>query len=311
MIEYIIFIASLIALTYSADTLVKGSSGIGLNLGLSKGFIGLTIVSAGTSLPEFFVSASAAFSGSADIALGNVLGSNNFNVLMILGITAIVTPLAIRSFSVKMEWPIMYTVTVLFFLFARDGVIDRLEAGFFAVAFFAFLYYSYQMAIYEKNKSEQEVSFEKRSLWIDFFFIIAGGIGLAVSGHFMVQSSVNIAQKWGVTERIIGLTIVSTGTSLPELVTNLVAAYRKETEMAVGNILGSNIFNILFVIGFAALAQPISVSADMLNFDFLVCLASSLIIFPFMINGNKINRWEGILLFMGYVCYLYFLVEMK
>jgi cation:H+ antiporter len=305
--DYVIFIIALIGLMYAADVLVKGASGIALTFGLSKGFVGLTVVAAGTSMPEFFVSLVAAIEGSPDITVGNIIGSNSFNILGILGPTALIFPLAVRSLSVKLEWPIMFASIVLFYLFSRDGEIDRVEAAFFAVCFVLFLYYMFQVAKNEAKQNEPEIDAPKNIL-VSFGLTVAGCIGLAIGSKYMVDSAVSIAQTWNISERIIGLTIVSIGTSAPELVTNLVAAYKKESDIAVGNIIGSNIFNVIFIIGFAGMISPIKVSEAMLNFDFLVCLAASLIIFPFMINGGKINRWEGALLISGYFTYLFFMI---
>jgi cation:H+ antiporter len=305
--DYVIFIIALIGLMYAADVLVKGASGIALTFGLSKGFVGLTVVAAGTSMPEFFVSLVAAIEGSPDITVGNIIGSNSFNILGILGTTALIFPLAVRSLSVKLEWPIMFAAIVLFFLFARDGEIDRLEAAFFAVCFVLFLYYMFQIAKNEAKQNEPEIDAPKNIL-VSFGLTVAGCIGLAIGSKYMVDSAVSIAQTWNISERIIGLTIVSIGTSAPELVTNIVAAYKKESDIAVGNIIGSNIFNVIFIIGFTGMISPIPVSQAMLNFDFLVCLAASLIIFPFMINGGKINRWEGGALTLGYLMYLFFMI---
>jgi cation:H+ antiporter len=304
--DYFVFIISLLGLLYAADILVKGALGIASNFGLSKGFVGLTIVSAGTSLPEFFVSLVAAMEGSPDITIGNVVGSNIFNIMAILGTTAIIFPLVIRSLSVKLEWPLMFAATVLFYLFARDGEIDRLEAAFFAVSFIIFLYFMYQTS---KNEAASEANndTEKKSTLINVLLTAAGGAGLAFGSKYMVSSAVSIAEAWNISERIIALTIISVGTSAPELVTNLVAAYKKETDIAVGNIIGSNIFNILMIIGFAGMALPIPVSAQILSFDFIVCIAASLIIFPFMITGGRISRIEGAVLTAGYIAYVVFL----
>jgi len=305
--DYFIFIISLLGLMYAADILVKGALGIATNFGLSKGFVGLTIVSAGTSLPEFFVSLIAAIEGSPDIAIGNVIGSNNFNIMAILGTTSLIFPLAIRTLSIKLEWPVMFAVTVLFFLFARDGQIDRLEATFFAASFIIFLFYMYKASKNEVSQEENTVEVQSKTI-INVLLTLAGGVGLAFGSKYMVSSAVSIAQAWNISERIIALTIISVGTSAPELVTNLVAAYKKETDIAVGNIIGSNIFNILFIIGFAGMVLPINVSPEILSFDFLVCIASSLIIFPFMITGGKISRLEGAFLTLGYITYVVFLI---
>lgn len=305
--DYIIFVVALIALMYAADVLVKGALGIANNFGLSKGFVGLTIVSAGTSLPEFFVSLVAAMEESPDITIGNVVGSNIFNIMAILGPTAVIFPLVIRSLSVKLEWPLMFAATILFFLFARDGEIDRLEAAFFATAFVLFLYFMYQTNKKEVADEEDSEAQQRKTI-INILLILAGGAGLAFGSKYMVSSAVSIAQAWNVSERIIALTIISVGTSAPELVTNLVAAFRKETDIAVGNIIGSNIFNILMIIGFAGMAFPIPVSEQILSFDFIVCIAASLIIFPFMITGGKISRIEGAVLTAGYIAYVVFLI---
>ncbi|MCU0566106.1 MAG: calcium/sodium antiporter [Oculatellaceae cyanobacterium Prado106] len=311
-------IAGLVLLVVGAEALVKGASRLAVMVGLSPLVIGLTIVAYGTSSPEMSVSVMSSLSGQADIAVGNVVGSNIFNVLFILGISAIVAPLVVAQQLIRLDVPIMIMVSGLMWMFSTDGKISPFEGWIlFAGAIGYTLFLIFQSPKEDNPEVQQEYaqyggvpdrSFGKL---ISSLFYIAGGLILLVIGsRWLVDGAIAIAQVIGVSEVVIGLTIVAAGTSLPELATSVIASIRGERDIAVGNVVGSNIFNILAVLGLSAGVSPngINVAAPVLNFDLPVMLAVAIACLPIFFTGNKISRREGILFTLYYIAYTVYLI---
>lgn len=300
----------LILLVFGADYLVKGASSLAKSLGVSPLVIGLTIVAFGTSAPELTVSLMASVNGETDLALGNVVGSNIFNILFILGLSAIIIPLSVHRQIIRVEVPIMIAGTFLVWLMASDQIIQRWE-GF--ILFTGVITYTVAQ-IYVSNKKRSSVNhntivkefssdFKSRAKQITF--IILGLLGLVAGSKLFVEGAVALATRMGVSELVIALTIVAAGTSLPEVATSVMAAIRGERDIAVGNVVGSNIFNLLAVLGVSASVTPtpISVPAEALSFDIPIMTAAALACLPIFFTEYRIGRWEGALFFIAYGIY--------
>ncbi len=315
----LMLIAGLVLLVAGAEVLVKGASRIAFMFGLSPLVIGLTIVAYGTSSPELMVSIQSSLAGQPDIAVGNVVGSNIFNILLILGISALITPLVVAQQLIRLDVPILIGISCLTLMFGLDGRISRVDGGIFVTG--AILYTLFLMIQsrkekntdvtdeYEREYGDSSVRSPKQIL-INAGLIFAGLILLVLGSKFLVDSAIAIARSFGVSELVIGLTLVSAGTSLPELATSVVASMRGERDIAVGNVIGSNIFNILAVLGGAALLSPegLSVSQDAIRFDIPVMIAVAVICLPIFITGQLIARWEGLLFLSYYVAYTGYLI---
>jgi len=301
-------VAGLALLIWGADVLVKGASRIAAGFGISPLVVGLTVVAFGTSSPELAISVSSAFEGKADIAVGNVIGSNIFNVLFILGVSALITPLVVSKQLVKWDVPIMIGVSVLAFVLAMDGRISTLEGS---VMFAGLLVYIVSLIRMGKATGEEGEAIEGGPHWAVNVGLIVFGVALLVLGsQWLVSAAVTIATAMGVSELVIGLTIIAAGTSMPEVATSVVAAIRGQRDIAVGNVVGSNIFNILSVLGLTAIVAPggLAVSAAAINFDFPVMLAVAVACLPIFFSGYVIERWEGALFLGYYVAYTVYLV---
>ncbi len=304
-----------------ADLLVRGAVTIARAARLSPAVIGLTIVSMGTSLPELTVSIAAALKGSADLSLGNVVGSNIFNIGAVLGASALILPMRVHGSAVRLEWPFMFIASFQLLLLARDGHLDRLEGGFFVVALVLFTAYAVMIGrVAVSGEEAADLSAEVarrergsglRSLLGAIGLIAAGVALLMLGGEALVRGAVGLARSFGMTERIIGLTVVAAGTGTPELATSIVAARRGQSEIALGNVIGSNIFNILGILGITALVSPLAVSDAMLGSDLWWMLGLSFALFPMMRTGAVVGRREGGLLLAAYGTYLTLLVLMQ
>ncbi len=312
-----LLILGLILLVVSAEWLVKGASRLASVFGISPLVIGLTVVAFGTSAPELAVSVMSAFKGQADLALGNVVGSNIFNVLFILGLAAMVTPLIVAQQLVRLDVPVMIVVSALVLVLGYDGNIGRLDglllfAG--GVGYTIFLIRQSRRETNEAVKSEYEKEFgldaKKSTVLVDIGLVLVGVGGLVLGSKFLVDGAVEIAKYFGVSELIIGLTIVSVGTSLPEVATSVVAAYRGERDIAVGNVVGSNIFNILSVLGLSSIIAPhgINVAASALAFDIPVMIAIAVVCLPIFFAGYEITRFNGAIFFTFYLLYVVYLI---
>lgn len=309
MVTYILLLtAGLILLVFGADFLVQGASAIAKRMGVSDLAIGLTVVSFGTSAPELVVNSIAALEGKADIVFGNVIGSNNFNLFIILGITGLIVPLKVQISTVWKEIPLsFFAILILFFLTniqitgIGQTVLSRTDGAVLLVFFVLFLWYVYKQLGNESHESEIQ---SNKALWVLWGKLILGLAGLIFGGRLVVSNAVSIAAIMGVSEKVIGLTIVAAGTSLPELATSVVAAIRKNNDIAVGNIIGSNIFNIFFILGFSAVLRPITFNPSF-NLDLSILAGGTIFLFAAMFTSGKkkLDRWEAAVLLISYLAY--------
>ncbi|WP_291780365.1 calcium/sodium antiporter [Cecembia sp.] len=303
---YGLLILGLLILLAGGKYLVDGASALAARFGLSAGLIGLTVVAFGTSAPELLVSINAALKGNSDIAIGNVIGSNISNITLVLGISAILYPISIYRSVLKLDYLATLVSSLLFYLLALNGVISRLEGGIlFALMLALNFYFFKKLSGKETEDSEEQQILKKQPLWKAVSLLVIGVGGLYYGSDLFVDNAVEISEIFGVSERVIGVTVIAVGTSLPELVTSVIAAIKKETDIAIGNILGSNIMNILSIIGITAMINPIAVSEAFLNQDFLWMLGFTVLLFPILRTKLRISRWEGLILFLFYCVYIY------
>ncbi|MCX7109229.1 MAG: calcium/sodium antiporter [Candidatus Methylumidiphilus sp.] len=319
MFTAILLIVGMVLLVAGAESLVRGASKLAASLGISPLVVGLTVVAFGTSSPELAVSTHAAFTGEADIAIGNVVGSNIFNILFILGLSAMVTPLAVAQQLIRLDMPIMIGASLLLPILGMDGKISRLDGLLLfslLVAYTVFLIRQSRKeskAVQEEYEREYGVGDEEKTprAWkIDLAYVVGGMIMLLLGSRWLVDGAVRVALDLGVSELMIGLTIIAVGTSLPEVATSVIASLRGERDIAVGNVVGSNIFNILAVVGLTGLVTPdgVPVSIDALRFDIPIMIMVVLACAPVFLTGLIIQRWEGFLFLAYYLAYLAHLV---
>ncbi len=304
--EIVWLLVSLVILYFGAEGLVSGASSLAKRIGISPLVIGLTIVSIGTSAPELVVSVKAAMNGQSALSIGNVLGSNFFNIGIILGLSALIYPLAVKRQLLKLDVPVMVLVSVLFFLLFLDSRISGIEALVFILLFVSYTGYlliSSKKKTQEAKDSGEEDEIRLSKHWmLDVLFIGVGLAGLVYGSDLLVENAVIIAGRLGMSEAMIGLTIVAAGTSMPELATSVVAAIKKRADIAIGNVVGSNIFNILFILGVAGLIQPISTS-DINYVDSLFVIGISLLLWLFMKMSTRLGRWQGGAFILFYLVY--------
>jgi cation:H+ antiporter len=314
----LLFIGGLLLLILGAEILVRGASRLAAVFGVSPLAIGLTIVAIGTASPEIAVSLQAAVNGQGDLTLGNVLGSNIFNILFILGLTALLAPIVIAEQLIRLDAPIMLGVSLLAFGLALDGSLGRLDGTLLAAGLIGYIIFALRQSRSESKQVQSEYAQEfaakeprtARNTTINILFILAG-LGLLVLGsRWLVNSAVILARLMGVSELVIGLTVVAVGTSLPEVATSIIAALKKESDIAVGNAVGSNILNLLGVLGLGALLAPrgISVPGHVLRIDFLAMVFTALVSLPVFYIDNRISRGEGLLLLGCYVFYMAYIL---
>ncbi len=314
--QVLMFLADLAVLVVGADVLVRGASRLAVSFGVSRLVVGLTVVAFGTSAPEMAVSVGSALAGSPDLAIGNVVGSNIANVLLILGISALITPLLVDEQIIRQEIPIMIGASALLVVMALDGNIGLLESiALFGlvIAYTVFLVVQSRRAsksVQDEFETEIPTSTWDRHWAVQVGLIAAGLVMLVVGADWLVDSAVAFARAFGVSDLVIGLTVVAVGTSMPEIATSIVAAIRGQRDIAVGNVVGSNVFNILAVLGAAGIAAgaglPVSEAAR--NFDLWVMLAVAFACLPIMITGREIARWEGVIFLAYYAAYTAWLV---
>lgn len=315
---YFLFIVGFVLLIKGADFLVDGASSIAIRYNVSQMIIGLTIVSFGTSLPELLVNVTASFGGNPGLAIGNIFGSNIANILLILGISAIIRPLPISKNIYFSEIPFSLVATLLVGFLAnaallsdvRTLTLSRVDGVILLVFFVLFMGYIYVVFKADNQKLEEEADKPEPSMTIKkaSLFIFLGLIGLYFGGEWVVNGAVDIANEFGLSETFIGLTVVAIGTSLPELFTSAVAAYKNNTDIAVGNVVGSNIFNLLWILGVSALIRPLPFDVASNTDIVMIVLASALLLFAVAVGkGARIVRWEGMLfvaVYIGYIAYL-------
>lgn len=304
---YLLLFAGLFLLFISGKFLVDSSVAISRRLRIPRMIIGLTVVAFGTSAPELLVSLQAAFSGYPEIAMGNVVGSNISNILMVLAITAIIFPIPAPASAVKKDWPIMMFVSGLLLLFSWNGWISRLEGGIFVALLAVYILYSVIRSRGQERLEETETEQGQMKWWVAGIIFLFSCVGLAFGADLLVDNVALIAEEIGLSKRVVSITMVAVGTSIPEVATSVIAALKKETDISVGNIIGSNIMNILSVLGFTSLVTPISVSKEITRVDIPWMLAVSVLLLLLMLPASKsrITRWEGSLMIAIYLLYIY------
>lgn len=311
MMQIVLLVLGFVLLVKGADWFVEGASRVAEKFGIPQLVIGLTIVAMGTSLPEAAVSISAALKGSAEITIGNIVGSNIMNVLLILGLTAVITPIAVQKTTVTYEIPFVVLVTgILLAMGCTGDRMLRLSDGLILWAFM-FGYLGYLFVISKKGggllgeKADEE---KPMPVWKMLGLIVLGGVMIVVGSDVAVDAATELAKIFGMSERLIGLTIVAFGTSLPELVTSVTAAIKGKADIAVGNIVGSNIFNILFVVGTSALITPVSYAPEFLT-DGIVCIASVVLLWICVFKNKRLGRLGGAVMLLGYAGYFIYLMQ--
>ncbi len=313
IINILILFAGLVVLILGGDFLIKGSSSIALKMKLSPMVVGLTIVAFGTSAPELLISVKAALTSSPDLAMGNVIGSNICNLALVLGLTAIISPIYVKRNTIWIDWPMTMGSSLLLYILVREGFINSYEGLIFILILVLYLFFVIRKSRKDINVArelQQEFYLpESSSTYLkDFTYIAIGSIGLFFGAELFVGSAQDLARNLGIEERIIGITVVALGTSLPELVTATVASFKKETDLALGNLMGSNIFNILSILGITSIIKEIEVSDVILNTDIIWMLGITLIILPMMLSKRQIGRVEGTILLFIYIYYTYTVV---
>ncbi|MFN3549717.1 MAG: calcium/sodium antiporter [Mesorhizobium sp.] len=321
MTTFLPLLGGLILLVLGGELLVRGSVNVASRLGVSPLVIGLTLVGFGTSTPELVTSVQAALAGAPGIAYGNIVGSNIANILLILGVATVILPITVESSTLKRDGLVMIGVALVFAAMAATMPAGRLVGAVFLAALAGYIYLAFRQeslsssdhgAVYDKSLAAQEADpalaparAATGSLVVPLLTAVAGLAIVVLGGKFLVDGAVNLARSFGISETVIGLTIVAVGTSMPELVTSVMAALRKQTDVAFGNIVGSNIYNILGIGGATALMAPSDVPAEIVSFDNLVMIAISILVIVFAWTGRRISRWEGGVLLLGYVGYVW------
>ncbi|MCU0343425.1 MAG: calcium/sodium antiporter [Ignavibacterium sp.] len=304
-------VGGLVLLFIGAEGLIRGSSNLAIKIGITPLVVGLTVVAFGTSAPELVVSLKAALIGNSSIALGNVIGSNIANIALILGVAALIRPLDVHANVIMREIPIMIGISILLIILLLDGELGLIDGIIFVAGIVAYTIVNIILARKEKNP-EIDAEFKeglesKLGVPVSIVFTIVGLGFLILGANLFVQSAIAIAKLFHLSDALIGLTIVAVGTSLPELITSIVAAYKKEADIAIGNVVGSNIFNILSILGITAIIIPIS-SAGISYVDLGIMLIAAIVLFPLSRTGFSITRLEGIFMLAGYIGYIYYLI---
>lgn len=315
VLNIILLLVGFFALILGATKLVDAASSLAAKLGVPSIVIGLTIVAFGTSAPELVVNVFASVQGSSEMVLGNVLGSNIFNVFGILGFCAIIAPLTVKSSTTWLEIPMSLLAAICVLVLGADVFLDETTENFLSrvegiiLLLFFTIFLVYNLTVAKKGNTEEEIETYNYSNLKAILFIIIGLAGLVIGGRLIVNSAVEIAEVIGLSERVIGLTVVSIGTSLPELATSIVAVRRKNVDIAIGNVVGSNIFNIFLILGTSVVITPFALSDNAL-FDILVNILASVLLFIFIFTGKgrRLERWEGIILIAAYIGYLTYLL---
>ena len=317
LLQCILFIIGLLGVYFGAEWLVKGSSNLSRALGIRPLIIGLTVVAFGTSSPELAVSLTASIKESSEIAIGNIIGSNIANIGLVLGITAMIFPLKVERNIIKNELPLMIAISVVFYLMAMDKKIGFIDGSFLFTGIILFTGYHIYRTIKSNSRSynltsgtdmagfaDKQSLTRRKNLLLNILFIAIGLAGLLIGAQLLVKGAIFIAGRCGISEMAIGLTAVAFGTSIPEMATSVVSAFRKEAELCVGNIIGSNIFNILMVIGSVTLIRPLNVTQETLFFELPAMLLFSAVLIPMMMGTWAINRIKGFVLVFGYCAFV-------
>ncbi|HDR89875.1 MAG TPA: calcium/sodium antiporter [Bacteroidetes bacterium] len=299
-------ILGLVLLLFSGEFLVRGGTSLARNFRVSNLVIGVTVVSLGTSAPELVVSIDAALTGHPAISIGNVIGSNISNMALILGLVALILPIPVNRDSIRYDWPVMMLASVLFFLFILNGWLQRWEGILFFLSLIGFVSWSIIRSRKENHHRKVKLPPAGYPVWLSFLLVAVSSLGLVFGANQLVNGASGIALRLGVSEHAISVTVVALGTSLPELATSLVAAIRKEMDISVGNIIGSNIFNLFGILGLTATVKPIHIAHDVIP-DVMWMLGLSVLLLLFMLpfRNGKIRRWEGLVFLVCYAIYVY------
>lgn len=313
-VEIGLLVLGLVFLVIGGDFLVRGASNLAYSMQLSPLVVGLTIVAFGTSAPELLVSLQAALNGSPDISMGNVIGSNICNLTLVLGATAVFYPIVVHENSIKIDWPVaMGSSLLLYFFISNDHEIQRFEGVIFMLILIIYTYFLIEMSRRETlermaEKHEEVPEIVGSAVIKEVGFLALGGAMLYFGSEWFVGGAKSIAQEFGVSDAIIGLTVIAIGTSLPELVTSIIAAYQKNTDLAVGNLLGSNIFNILSILGLTSIVKDIPVNPQLVKEDMWIMMGIVLLVLILMLFGRKLGRFSGLVLLATYASYLTYLI---
>ena len=314
--DYIFIILGLIALVGGGEILVRGATSIALKFKITPFVVGMTVVAFGTSAPELLVSLSAALDGSPDISIGNVVGSNIANIALVLGATALVYPIRVSKTSLSVDWPMLMLASLLFYFFILNLKLEWYEGIIFVSILATFTIWMIRKSRKAGLKKTDEASndfnkeaIKEMNIWMSFLLIAGGCLALVIGADWLVYGAKNIARSYDVSESVISLSMIAIGTSLPELATSIMAAFKKQTDIAIGNILGSNLFNILSILGITAIVKEINVNELILQSDIFWMLGLSAILLPMMLLRRDIDRVEGSLLLIAYAAYMYFLIS--
>ena len=302
--DVVLIIAGVAMVLYGADRLTEGASALARRMNVSEIIIGLTIVAAGTSAPELFVSLVSALKGTPDMAIGNVVGSNTMNAMLIVGCAAVVAPMSISRNTVRKDIPFAVAASVLLPLLAIDAELGRIDGIILLAGFAAFMYYTLSQAKAGETAPSDETKMQNP--WLSVFFVVLGLALLVIGSNIFVDSASRVAYALGLSEAVVGLTIVAGGTSLPELATSVVAARKGQSAIAIGNVIGSNVFNILMILGLTATISPMQIQG-ITHIDLLMMLGSIVMVWLFSRTKYMVERWEGALLavvYIAYVCWL-------
>ena len=306
LLDIVIIVIGVVMVLKGADILTEGASAVARRMNVPEIIIGLTIVAAGTSAPELFVSMVSALNGTPDLAVGNVVGSNTMNCMLIVGTAAMVAPMTISRSTVKKDIPFSVAASVLLMLIAFDSFLGRFDGILLLIGFAAFMAYTLMQA--KKGQTETVEEVKQQNPWLSAFYIVAGLALLVVGSNLFVDSASSVAATLGVSEGVIGLTVVAGGTSLPELATSVVAARKGQSAIAIGNVIGSNVFNILLILGLTATISPMQIEG-ITTIDMAVMLLSVTLVWLFSYTRFTVERWEGALLVGGYLVYLGWLIS--
>ncbi|MFT5602085.1 MAG: cation:H+ antiporter [Flavobacteriales bacterium] len=305
--EYMWLVLGLLVLIIGGESLVKGAVGLSTAMKISPMVIGLTVVSFGTSAPELLVSIQSAMNGSPGIAIGNVVGSNIANLALVLGVTVLIFPLIAERQTKVFDYPVMLIASVMFYLFALNGVLSLWEGIIFILILLSFTSYLIITSRKKEKKRIEESDVEEENplpLSRSLMFLLFGLVGLYFGSEWFVSGAKDIAAAYGLSDSVIGVTVVAIGTSAPELVASIVAAMRHQSDMSVGNLVGSNIFNVFAVLGVTSIVTPVDVDQSILNFDMYWMLGISALLIPILYFGSKVGRLKGVILLTSYILYI-------
>ncbi|MDY6250123.1 MAG: calcium/sodium antiporter [Bacteroidaceae bacterium] len=306
MLNILFIIVGIAAVLWGADRLTDGSVAVAQRMNIPQIVIGLTVVAMGTSMPEFFVSLTSALKGTADLAVGNIVGSNIFNTLVIVGVTAMVAPMNISRHTVERDLPFSMLASAMLLIFGLDNMVGRWESAILFMAFLLFMAYTLRTAAKGTNEAEQAPT-KAMNPWMAALWIVIGLVCLVVGSNIFVSGATELARMWGVSEAVIGLTIVAGGTSLPELATSIVAAKKGQSAIAIGNVIGSNVFNVFMILGATGLIKPMQTQGITLV-DLSLLLISAVLLWLFSFTRYKVERWEGGVLVLVFAAYLSWLL---